>query len=97
MSSTLIPANINIADRIYRVQLSPDDEQNLRQSVKLINDKIIEFKSQIPGKDIQDYLSMVLVWFATESSKKSVSLADETQILENLERLELLIDSGLKS
>jgi len=48
MSQNLIPANIHIADRIYRVQMSPEDEQAVRLSVKLINEKIIEFKTLMP-------------------------------------------------
>ncbi len=96
MQETLIPANINIADRIYRVQMSPQDEQTVRQSVKIINDKIVEFKSKIPGKDMQDYISMVLVWFVTESNKKNVSLADENHLLVKLQQIETLIDGELK-
>ncbi|HMR83026.1 MAG TPA: cell division protein ZapA [Niabella sp.] len=96
MEQNLIPANINIADRIYRVQMSPEDEQTVRQSVKIINEKIVEFKTKIPGKDMQDYISMVLVWFVTESSKKNVSLADENHLLGKLQQIEALIDSELK-
>jgi len=96
MSENLIPANINIADRIYRVQMSPEDEQTVRQSVRIINDKIVEFKTRIPGKDMQDYISMVLVWFVTESKNKTVSLADESHLLNRLAQIETLIDSELK-
>ncbi|HOZ85208.1 MAG TPA: cell division protein ZapA [Niabella sp.] len=96
MSQNLIPANIHIADRIYRVQMSPEDEQAVRLSVKLINEKIIEFKTLMPGKDIQDYLSMVLLWFATENSKKNVSIADETYLLNELDQIETMIDAESK-
>lgn len=96
MEQSLIPANINIADRIYRVQMSPEDEQTVRQSVKIINEKIIEFKTKIPGKDMQDYISMVLVWFVTESTNKNVSLADENHLLNKLQQIESLIDAELK-
>ncbi|MGE9314836.1 cell division protein ZapA [Niabella sp. CJ426] len=96
MQENLIPANINIADRIYRVQMSPEDEQVVRQSVRIINDKIVEFKTKIPGKDMQDYISMVLVWFVTESKNKNVSIADENHLLGKLEQLESLIDNELQ-
>lgn len=96
MKENLIPANINIADRNYRIHMSPDDEQTVRQSVKIINDKINEFKKQMPGKDMQDYISMVLVWFATESANKNVSMADETHLLKKLSQMEALIDIELK-
>lgn len=96
MKENLIPANINIADRIYRVQMSPEDEQTVRQSVRIINDKIVEFKTKIPGKDMQDYISMVLVWFVTESKNKNVSIADENHLLGKLEQIESLIDGELQ-
>lgn len=96
MKENLIPANINIADRIYRVQMSPEDEQVVRQSVRIINDKIVEFKTKIPGKDMQDYISMVLVWFVTESKNKNVSIADENHLLGKLEQIESLIDNELQ-
>ncbi len=95
MSKKLIPANINIADRVYRVQMSADEEHTVRQSVKLINDKITEFKTTIPGKDMQDYISMVLVWFATESAARNVSLADENHLLGQLGQIEKMIDGHL--
>lgn len=96
MKENLIPANINIADRIYRVQMSSEDEQTVRQSVRIINDKIVEFKTKIPGKDMQDYISMVLVWFVTESKNKNVSIADENHLLGKLEQIESLIDGELQ-
>ncbi|MCH5683265.1 cell division protein ZapA [Niabella sp. W65] len=96
MQENLIPANINIADRIYRVQMLPEDEQVVRQSVRIINDKIVEFKTKIPGKDMQDYISMVLVWFVTESKNKNVSIADENHLLSKLDQIESLIDNELQ-
>lgn len=95
MSEKLIPANIAIADRTYHVKVSEGDEHTVRQSVKIINDKITEFKTNFPGKDMQDYISMVLVWFATESSRRRVSLAEESHLLTKLQHIENLVDNEL--
>ncbi|MFY7900757.1 MAG: cell division protein ZapA [Chitinophagaceae bacterium] len=65
----LIPVNIVIADRTYRLKLKAEDEEVVRKTVKLINEKIVEFKTAFAGKDIQDYISMVLIWLATEQTK----------------------------
>ncbi len=89
-----IPVNITIADRTYRVKIDPNDESGVRQSVKIINEKVTEFKTNFPGKDMPDYISMVLVWFATESKNKTVSLPDEKILLEKLSQIEKLIDAG---
>jgi cell division protein ZapA len=67
----LIPVNILIGDRNYRLRVKPDDEEKLRKTVKLINQKIIEYKTSFAGKDMQDYVAMVLIWLATEESENS--------------------------
>lgn len=64
--SELIPVNILIADRTYRLKIESGDEEMVRKTAGLINEKISDFKTQFAGKDMQDYVSMVLLWFATE-------------------------------
>ncbi|MFN2437780.1 MAG: cell division protein ZapA, partial [Chitinophagaceae bacterium] len=68
MAEELIPLNLLIADRTYRVRVSPKDEEVVRKTAKTINDKLVEFKTAFAGKDMQDYIAMVLVWFATEQN-----------------------------
>ena len=63
MTDQLIPITIIIADRSYRIRVHPNDEEVVRKTVKTINDKIIEFKTQFAGKDMQDYVAMALLWF----------------------------------
>jgi cell division protein ZapA len=62
----LIPINILIGDRSYRIKVSAQDEESVRKTVKQINDKILEFKTGFAGKDMQDYVAMVLVWYASQ-------------------------------
>ena len=62
----LIPINVVIGDRTYRIRISPTDEEVVRKTIKFINDKVIEFKTQFAGKDMQDYISMVVLWYATQ-------------------------------
>ena len=63
----LIPLNIVIGDRSYRIRIKSEDEGAVRGTLKTINDKIIEFKSQFAGKDMQDYIAMVILWYATQT------------------------------
>lgn len=84
----LIPVNIVIADRTYRIKTLPADEEVIRKTVKLINDKIIEFKTQFAGKDMQDYIAMVIIWYATQSAAEKNSSLDQTEILTGLKKLE---------
>jgi len=66
--SELIPINIVIADRSYRIRIEPAEEEMVRKSASLINDKIAEYRQNLAGKDMQDYVAMVLLWFATEQN-----------------------------
>jgi cell division protein ZapA (FtsZ GTPase activity inhibitor) len=67
----LIPINIVIGDRSYRIKTSPSDEEAIRRTLKVINEKIVEFKTQFAGKDMQDYIAMVMIWYATQSGNEA--------------------------
>jgi hypothetical protein len=95
MANELIPVNIVIADRTYRIKTSPKDEEAVRKTVKLINDKIFEFKSQYAGKDMQDYIAMVIIWYATQNASGRISSTELNKISENLLKMEALIDKSL--
>ncbi len=84
----LIPVNIVIADRTYRIKTQPEDEEVVRKTVKLINDKIIEFKTQFAGKDMQDYIAMVIIWYATQADAQNNNSMEQTAIADGLKKLE---------
>jgi len=92
MSVELIPINILIADRTYRIKTSPSDEEVVRKTVKLINDKILEFKTNFAGKDMQDYVSMVIIWYATQNINNGGSSAQIEEISKSLQKLESQLD-----
>lgn len=70
----LIPLNIVIADRSYRIKILSSDEEMIRRVLKTINEKILEFKTQFAGKDMQDYVSMVLIWYATQAKENTTEI-----------------------
>ena len=45
MSENLIPVNIVIADRSYRLKIATTDEEVVRKTIKIINEKIVEYKT----------------------------------------------------
>lgn len=92
MTETLIPINIVIGDRTYRIKIRPSDEEAVRNTMKLINDKVIEFKTQFSAKDMQDYIAMVLVWYATEQSQKTKDTIEIQSVAEKLAQIESIID-----
>ena len=87
----LIPINILIGDRTYRIKTNPQDEEHIRHTLKTINDKIIEFKTQFAGKDVQDYIAMVLIWYATQPLAET-SPALEKEMMEALLKMEQHLD-----
>lgn len=89
----MIPINIVIGDRSYRIRAEAKDEEVVRKTVKTINDKIIEFKTQFAGKDMQDYIAMVLIWFATQVASTDNALPDE--MLGKLQQMEKQLDEAL--
>lgn len=91
----LIPANIVIGDRTYRLKIEPSDEEMVRKTIKLINEKIVEFKTNFAGKDMQDYIAMVLIWFATEQNKSGADWIINNETREKLHSIETLLDKAL--
>lgn len=97
MKDELIPLNVLIADRTYRVKINPKDEEVIRKTSKTINDKLVEFKTAFAGKDMQDYIAMVLLWFATEQNAAISNLVNMDNVSSRLQTLEKMMDSALEN
>ena len=91
----LIPVNVVIGDRNYRIKIAASDEEVVRSTVKIINDKLLEFKTIFAGKDMQDYIAMVILWYATQQkAAEGQSLAPD--MAKKLHNLESLLDKALQ-
>jgi len=91
----LIAISALIGDRTYRIKIRPEDEEVVRKRIKTINDKIIEFKTQFAGKDMQDYIAMVLIWFSTEQTEAVAADVEKEDFSAQLSSIEKLLDSHL--
>jgi cell division protein ZapA len=87
----LIPINITVGDRNYRVRIDARDEEKVRLLIKKINDQLLDFKTKFAGKDMQDYVAMVLLWFVTEQQDGQLH-PEMAQVTERLTALEALLD-----
>ena len=94
-NASLIPLNITIADRNYRIKILPADEETVRRTLKIINDKILEFRTSFAGKDMQDYISMVLIWYATQLQEKNVPTIS-AELMQSLLKMENQLDEVVK-
>lgn len=95
--SELIAISALIGDRTYRIKINPSDEEVVRKTLKTINDKILEFKTMFAGKDMQDYIAMVMIWYATEQTKTGNADLEKINFGEQLTSIEKLLDSQLAS
>ena len=91
----LIPVNILVGDRNYRLKIKPSDEENLRKTIKIVNDKLLEFKTNFAGKDMQDYIAMVLIWLATEQPASVIANKGYEELSDKLKDLQRLINDSL--
>jgi Cell division protein ZapA len=90
--------NVVIGDRTYRIKIEPRDEEVVRKTLRTINDKIIEYKTQFAGRDMQDYIAMVLLWYATQASQASGGSPEpglSGVVLEALTRIEQQLDKAI--
>lgn len=94
MEDSLIPVNIVVGDRTYRVRIEPEHEEIVRKTVKVINDKLLEFKTNFAGKDMQDYIAMVVLWYATTAAENGVQSGGEHSSGQ-MEALETMLDKAL--
>lgn len=92
----LIAATIVIGDRNYRIKMNARDEETVRRTVKTINEKIVEYKTSFAGKDMQDYIAMVLIWLATEQTTKE-DASQQQDWATKLAAIEKIIDSQLNT
>ncbi|MBL1407310.1 cell division protein ZapA [Sphingobacterium faecale] len=60
-----ISIKINIADRVYPLRVSTEEEEVIRHAAKLINEKIKEMQENYAVRDKQDLLSMCVLQYAT--------------------------------
>lgn len=81
-----------IGDRTYRIKIEPSDEEMVRRTLKTINEKIVEFKTEFAGKDMQDYIAMVMIWLATEMQSAPSSYLVQEEVKERLEQIERMLD-----
>ena len=91
----LVAISALIGDRSYRIKINPTDEEVVRKTLKTINDKIVEFKTLFAGKDMQDYIAMVLVWYATEQHAGTTAILEKANLADQLNTIERLLDNQL--
>ncbi|WP_336516313.1 cell division protein ZapA [Pollutibacter soli] len=91
----LIPINVTIGDRAYRIKINAQDEEKVRMVTRKINDQLLQYKTGFAGKDMQDYISMVLLWFVTEQQDGNLN-PELVKVGDQLKQLDALLDQALE-
>lgn len=87
-----ISIKINIADRVYPLKVSTEEEEIIRRAAKLINDRIKDYQENYAVKDKQDLLSMCVLHYATTSLKaEKKGMAEDTDVSERVSQLDILL------
>jgi cell division protein ZapA len=80
---------VNIAERYYPLKIERDDEEKVRQAVKLINEKVLSYKQRHNGSsDMQDWLAMASMYFAMKvvENEQNQSLPKAIEGLKDLDK-----------
>jgi len=88
-----ISIKINIADRVYPLKVSMEEEEIIRRAAKLINDRIKEYQENYEVKDKQDLLSMCVLHYATSSLKAEMKVSvEDTDVADKVYQLDYLLN-----
>ncbi|PKG43005.1 cell division protein ZapA [Psychroflexus sp. MES1-P1E] len=70
---------LSIADRVYPLNIRPEQEEGLRKAAKRINVVIKKFEQDYAVRDKQDVLAMSALQFAAEIEQNQLSSTSELQ------------------
>jgi cell division protein ZapA (FtsZ GTPase activity inhibitor) len=85
---------VEIAGSIFPLKVNAEDEQNIKEAVDLINNKIAEFEKNYAIKDKKDVLAMVMLQLVAQLYKQANTAEKE---LSNLKELFADVEEMLKA
>ncbi|RYD58346.1 MAG: cell division protein ZapA [Sphingobacteriales bacterium] len=93
MADELIPLNVWLAGRSYRIRIKPSEEAAVLAAAKKADDKIMELRAHFAGKDDQDFVAMCLLMYATENI--TAAATPDASALSGLKDMIARIDDAL--
>ncbi len=84
---------LSIADRVYPLTTTPEQEEGLRKAAKKIEEMIKKFEQSYAVRDKQDVLAMCALQFATQVEQKEINKTNDSQHIEKkLEKLNQMLN-----
>ena len=94
--SNHLKIKLSIADRVYPLTISPEQEEGLRKASKKIDEMIKRFEKSYAVRDKQDVLAMCALQFATQVEQRKIDkIEDKQHIEEKLKALDQLLQEQL--
>ncbi|WP_461788201.1 cell division protein ZapA [Pedobacter sp.] len=88
-----ISIKITIADRIYPLKVSMEEEEIVRRAAKIINERIKDYQENYAVRDKQDLLSMAVLHYATAVLKTEHKVQhQDTAVADKVEELDSLLN-----
>ena len=87
---------INIAGRIYPMKIEKENEEGIRKSVKIIEQRLKFYQQNYAIKDKQDLLAMCLIEFAAKyETVKDKKVLEDEGVEEKLKVLDSLLADNI--
>ena len=96
--SDKLKIKLSIANRVYPLTITPNQEEGLRKAAKNIEAMITQFEQSYSVQDKQDVLAMCALQFASQLEQKSLDKDHVNETVElKLNALNTLLDTHLDS
>ncbi|WP_224484785.1 cell division protein ZapA [Robertkochia aurantiaca] len=79
---TKLKIKLSIADRVYPLNIAPEQEEGLRKAAKKINGMIKGFEQSYAVRDKQDVLAMCALQFAAQIEQGSLDKLNTDEALQ---------------
>ncbi len=95
--SEKIKIKLTIADRVYPLTISPDQEESLRSSASRIQEMIKKLERDYAVRDKQDVLAMCSLQYAAQLNQNIKGDANQSDLPIKVQELAELIDLHLSN
>ena len=89
--TALMPVNVWLAGRSYRIRISVKEEAAVRRAVKEADAKIKELRLHYAGRDDQDFIAMCLLMYATAETGAGTSSAVQEEITAMIRKIDKVL------
>ncbi len=81
MNKQKLNIRVEVADKLYRLQVNPEDEEFVRLATSHIKQKIQGLKAEYTAVEKQDYLAMVCLLICVDLLKQTKEVEERNQQL----------------